>query len=215
MTQPPLSLNQSLVIASHNAGKVKEIRGLLAPLNLSIISAGELGLPEPEETGSTFLENSQLKALAIAQASGKMALSDDSGLCVKALDGAPGIYSGRWAQRTPDGSRDFKYAFEKIFEALHDKGAHPPYRAQMVCVLSLADPTGSVRSFEGIVKGTLSLPPRGDKGFGYDPIFTPDGYDQTFAQDPDLKTKLSHRQRAFDLFLKDFRGESMTTPYFQ
>lgn len=204
MTQLLSPDQKSLVIASHNAGKINEIRSLLAPLGLTILSAGELGLPEPEETGNTFQENSQLKALAIAQASGKMALSDDSGLCVDALDGAPGVYSGRWAQQTPDGPRDFNYAFEKLFEALNNKEVLPPYRAKMVCVLSLAEPTGSVRSFEGVVEGTLSLPARGNKGFGYDPIFTPQGYDQTFAQAPDLKASLSHRQRAFDLFLQDF-----------
>lgn len=204
MTQLSIPQDKMLVIASHNAGKVKEIQVLLASLNLNILSAGELGIPEPVETGSTFIENSQLKAIAIARTSGKLALADDSGLCVDALDGAPGIYSGRWAEKTPGGHRDFNYAFEKLFKALSNKQALAPYRAKMICVLSLADPQGNTQSYEGIVEGTLSLPPRGENGFGYDPIFTPDGYNDTFAQDPTLKARISHRQRAFEIFVKSF-----------
>ncbi len=205
-TKVDLNPGDTLIIASHNAGKVREIASLLEPLKLNILSAGELGIEEPEETGTTFVENSQLKARAIAHASGKLALADDSGMYVDALNGEPGIYAGRWAEITPGGPRDFKFAFKRIFDALVEVKAEAPYRAKMVCVLSLADPQGNVQSYEGIIEGELSLPPRGDHGFGYDPIFTPDGHAQTFAQmGPILKHQISHRKRAFDLFLKNFK----------
>lgn len=191
-----------LVIASHNEGKVKEFRELLAPFGFAVKSAGELNLPEPEETGATFEDNAELKAKAAARASGLLSLADDSGLAVPALDGAPGIYSARWAGET----KDFNAAMERVAAELKDRGHEPTgMKAYFVCVLSLAYPTdattdmrGEVRTLRGEVHGTLSFPPRGGKGFGYDPIFMPDGYAQTFGQmNPDIKNRMSHRAVAF------------------
>jgi XTP/dITP diphosphohydrolase len=169
-----------LVIASHNPGKVQEILDLLGPYGFEIYSAAELGLPEPEETGSTFEANAVLKAGAAAEASGLPALADDSGLAVDALGGDPGIYSARWAG--PD--KDFAHAMRRIEERLGEANAKTPSerRAHFISVLALALPDGSVQAFEGRVDGTLVWPPRGDRGFGYDPIFLPDGHDRTFGE---------------------------------
>jgi len=191
-----------LVVASHNAGKVREIGALLAPLGIETVSAGDLGLPEPEETGLTFQANAELKARAAADASGFLALADDSGLCVTALDGDPGIYSARWAGPT----KDFGLAMEKVEQALKETGSDDR-SAAFICGLALATPNGDMDYFEGRVAGTLVWPPRGDKGFGYDPVFVADGYDITFAEmDPDAKHAISHRADAFrqltDVFLK-------------
>ncbi|MGB0719985.1 MAG: RdgB/HAM1 family non-canonical purine NTP pyrophosphatase [Bdellovibrionales bacterium] len=183
-----------LVIATHNAGKAREISDLLKPYVARFYTAGDLGLSEPEETASTFTGNAELKALAAAKASGKPALADDSGLAVAALNGEPGIYSARWAVQ-PDGSRDFAAAMRKVEDALGDVQDRS---AAFICVLSLAWPDGHVESFEGRVDGALEFPPRGDKGFGYDPIFVPKGYDLTFAQmEPEAKHAISHRADAF------------------
>ena len=183
-----------LVIASHNAGKVREIADLLGPHGINPVSAGELGLDEPEETGTTFIANAELKAVAAAKASGLPALADDSGLCVDALGGDPGIYSARWAGPT----KDFTIAMAKVNAALDAKGADASRAAHFICALSLAWPDGHVESFEGRVDGTLVWPPRGDKGFGYDPIFQPVGHSISFAEmDPAAKHAMSHRADAF------------------
>lgn len=184
-----------LVIASHNQGKVREIRDLLAPFGIEPVSAGELDLPEPDETGSTFAENARIKALASATASGLPALADDSGLCVDALGGDPGIYSARWAGP----GKDFAVAMEKVTKALDGKNvAQPDRTAHFVCALCLAWPDGHTEVFEGRVDGTLVWPMRGSKGFGYDPIFQPDGFDITFGEmEPAAKHAMSHRARAF------------------
>ena len=198
-------VTEKLVIASHNQGKVREINDLVRPFGMSAISAGELGLPEPEETGSTFIANAELKALGAAQESGLPALADDSGLAVDALGGNPGIYSARWAV-TPDGTRDFNFAMEKVEQAL---AAIPdaPRSARFVCALTLAWPDGHMESFEGKVEGSLVWPPRGDKGFGYDPIFLPIGGDLTFAEiDPIAKHAMSHRADAFAQLVKACLG---------
>ena len=180
-----------LVIASHNVGKVREIGDLVRPFKVTVRSAAELGLPEPEETGKTFRENAELKAKAAAGATGLPALADDSGLSVDALGGEPGIYSARWAG--PE--RDFGIAMETVernLEGQRDRRAH------FVCVLSLAWPDGHCESFEGRVAGTLVWPPRGTRGFGYDPMFTPEGYEITFGEmDPEHKHAISHRADAF------------------
>lgn len=180
-----------LVIASHNAGKVAEIADLLAGRGVAVVSAGELGLPEPEETGETFADNARLKALAAAQGSGLPALADDSGLCVHGLDDAPGIYSARWAGP----GKDFSHAMERVRVALGDNADRS---AHFICVLALAWPDGHCDVLEGRVDGVLTFPPRGDKGFGYDPIFVPVGDARTFAEmDPAEKHGMSHRARAF------------------
>ena len=188
-----------LVIASHNAGKVIEIQHLLLPYHIEAVSAGTLGLPEPEETGTTFAANAELKAHASASGSGLPALADDSGLEVAALDGAPGIHSARWAGEP----RDFARAMELIEEKLKAAGATTPEarRANFTCALTLAWPDGHHETFEGRVFGQLIWPPRGNEGFGYDPMFVPDGHAQTFAEmEPDAKHAISHRARAFDAF---------------
>lgn len=180
-----------LVLASHNAGKVREIAALLTPFGAEVVSAGELDLPEPEETGVSFVENARIKAHAAARAAELPALADDSGLSVHALDGAPGIYSARWAG--PD--RDFRVAMEKVRRELGDADDR---RAHFVCALCLAWPDGEEVVVEGTVHGTLTWPPRGEHGFGYDPIFIPDGYDITFGEmDPAEKDSISHRADAF------------------
>lgn len=194
---------QDLVLATHNAGKVREISELLKPYVETFYSAGDLDLPEPEETGSTFQENAELKALASAMASGKPALADDSGLAVKALNGDPGIYSARWAYMDDSGAgeRDFNLAMRKVHEALErvvEQGSAEDRSAAFICVLSLAWPDGHVESFEGRVEGRIVWPARGDTGFGYDPIFQPLGYSKTFAEiDPAEKQNISHRANAF------------------
>jgi non-canonical purine NTP pyrophosphatase (RdgB/HAM1 family) len=180
-----------LVVASHNAGKVREIADLLAPFAIDIVSAAELNLPEPEETGDTFTANALLKAEEAVQGSGLPALADDSGLAVEALDGAPGLYSARWAG--PE--RDFQMAMALVQEKL---GQTPNRRAYFISVLALAWPDGHTECFEGRVHGDLIWPPRGDKGFGYDPMFLLDGYDMTFGEmNYDEKQSISHRAVAF------------------
>ncbi len=187
-----------LVVASHNAGKVREIKALLGPHGIEAISAGSLGLAEPEETGTTFAANAQLKALAAAKAGRHAALADDSGLCVDALDGAPGIYSARWAGPT----KDFRIAMTRIHDELRHKGLSGS-AAKFVCALCVALPSGEQQTFEGEVHGHLTFPPRGRNGFGYDPIFVADGMDQTFAEiDPAQKHAMSHRAKAFEKLLR-------------
>jgi XTP/dITP diphosphohydrolase len=196
-----------LVIATHNAGKLREFDELLRPFGLTLLGAAALGLEEPEETGSTFRDNAVLKARAAAQASGLVALSDDSGLCVEALEGAPGIYSARWAGST----KDFGAGMARVERELRARAAPPPWRAAFVSVLALAWPDGADETFEGRVDGTLVFPPRGTAGFGYDPIFRPDGHNRTFGEmraeekhgvPPDGSLALSHRARAFQKFAR-------------
>ena len=190
-------LTGRIVVASHNAGKVREIGELLAPLGLNVVSAGELGLPEPEETEATFIGNAELKARAAASASGLPALADDSGLEVFALDRAPGVYSARWAGL----DKDFKAAMARVWRELQESGASD-FSARFVCALSLAQPNGAVESFEGEARGRIVWPARGDKGFGYDPIFVPEGHDKTFGEmSHDEKLPLTHRARAFEKLL--------------
>ena len=180
-----------LILASHNQGKVRELNDLLAPFNAEVISAGALDLPEPEETGLSFIANAELKALAAAMGANMIALSDDSGLCVDGLNGDPGIYSARWAGPT----KDFGLAMKKIQNALGD---NPNRNARFVAALTLAWPDGHCETFEGKVLGRLTFPPRGAHGFGYDPIFIPDGHDITFGEmDPAKKHEMSHRADAF------------------
>jgi XTP/dITP diphosphohydrolase len=180
-----------LVIASHNKGKVVEIRDLLKPLAIDVVSAAELDLAEPEETGSSFVANAELKARAAAGASGLPALADDSGLVVDALGGEPGTFSARWAGP----KRDFRIAMERVERELNGNGNR---RAHFTAVLSLCWPDGHCESFEGRVSGKLTWPPRGERGFGYDPIFIPDGHDITFGEmDPAKKHTISHRADAF------------------
>jgi len=184
----------TLVVASHNEGKVREIAELFAPFKIEVKSAASLDLPEPDETGDSFAANARLKALAAAKAAGLPAIADDSGLEVKALGGDPGIFSARWG----GAEKDFGLAMERVEEALAASGV-TDRRANFICALALAQPDGSVATTVGKVFGTLVWPPRGSKGFGYDPIFVPDGYEQTFGEmDPDQKNALSHRMRAFE-----------------
>ena len=196
-------LTDLVVIATHNPGKLREMRELLAPYGIATQSADELGLPDPEETGTTFAENARIKAVAAARASGKPAFADDSGLVVDALDGEPGIHSARWAG--PD--KDFRVAMNRIQTLLIERGATTPEQrhAHFIAALCLAWPDGHVEVFEGRVDGVAVWPPRGDKGFGYDPLFRPNGFDTTFGQmSPEEKhglppqgQGLSHRARAF------------------
>ena len=190
-----------LIVASHNKGKLVEIAELLTRFEVETLGADALGLPEPEETGTTFIANAELKALAAATAAGLPALADDSGLAVDALEGAPGIYSARWAE-TANG-RDFDFAMHKIEMALHQKSEGQetpvPRTARFICALSLAWPDGHVDSFEGKVEGSLVWPMRGKNGFGYDPIFLPLGGDMTFGEmEQALKHAMSHRADAFE-----------------
>jgi len=183
-----------VVVASHNPGKVREIHDLVAPYGLAAVSAAELDLPEPEETGLTFKANAELKALAAAKSANLPALSDDSGLEVEVLDGAPGIYSARWAGP----GKDFALAMDKVAERLEETGSEDP-AAWFTCALAVAWPNGGPAVVvQGEVHGTLTFPPRGDRGFGYDPIFVPQGRAQTFGEmDPAEKDAISHRDRAF------------------
>ena len=196
-------LTGSVVIATHNPGKLAEMRELLAPYNIAATSAAELNLPEPEETGTTFAANARIKAMAAAKATGQAAFADDSGLCVDALRGDPGIYSARWAG--PD--KDFRGAMNRIQTLLVEKGATAPEqrRAHFIAALCLAWPDGHVEEVEGRVDGRIVWPPLGNKGFGYDPLFLPDGHDRTFGEMtadekhglPPKGMGLSHRARAF------------------
>lgn len=191
----PLKLEPGarLVAATHNPGKARELAALMEG-RFEVVAASSLGLAEPDETETTFAGNAILKARAAANASGLIAMADDSGLSVRALDGAPGIYSARWAG--PD--KDFAMAMAKVEERLNEAGAED-VAAWFTCALAVAWPAGPAVVVEGRVDGTLSFPPRGGKGFGYDPIFIPEGYSQTFGElDPKLKDGLSHRARAFE-----------------
>lgn len=183
-----------LVIASHNAGKVREIGELLAPYGIETVSAAELDLPEPEETGTTFIANAELKAMQAADLSGLPALADDSGLCVEALNGDPGIFSARWAGPT----KDFDMAMRLVWDNMQAKGPDVGRDAHFVCALALAWPDGHVEVFEGRVDGTIVWPPRGANGFGYDAMFQPNGHDLSFGEmDPVKKHGMSHRADAF------------------
>ncbi|QZH74822.1 MAG: RdgB/HAM1 family non-canonical purine NTP pyrophosphatase [Erythrobacter sp.] len=196
-----------LVIATHNAGKLKEISALLAPYRLDCLSAGSLGLPEPAETGKTFVENALIKARAAAEASGLPALADDSGLSVAALDGRPGVYTADWAARQWfEGApgRDWYMAMGKVEGMLHAIGPDVPRDAWFSCVLALAWPDGEHAIYEGRVDGTLTWPPRGEMGFGYDPVFIPAGSALTFAEiPPQEKHAVSHRADAFAKLVAD------------
>jgi len=213
VTSPPRrALPKRIVAATHNPGKLREIRELLAPYGFEAAGAAELGLREPEETGLTFRDNAALKAQAAARSSGLPALADDSGLCVEALDGAPGVYSARWAG---GGTGDFKTAMACVERELVAAGAPRPWRAHFISVLALAWPDGETETFEGRVDGDLVFPPRGTKGFGYDPIFRPGGHDRTFGEmtaeekhglPADGSLALSHRARAFQKLAAAFAG---------
>lgn len=207
-----------IVVATHNAGKLDEIAGLMAPFGFEARSAGELGLSVPEETGSTFEENARIKALAAAEATGLPALADDSGLCVDALGGAPGVHTADWAT-LPDGTRDFRAAMEKLESALREKGAlaDEQRRGRFVAVLCLCFPDGESEYYRGEVEGRLVWPPRGTLGFGYDPVFLPDGHSRTFGEMPAEQKHgwkpgdaeaLSHRARAFQAFARARLGVS-------
>ncbi|MXN50508.1 RdgB/HAM1 family non-canonical purine NTP pyrophosphatase [Shinella sp. AETb1-6] len=203
---------KTIVVASHNAGKIREIEDLIGPFGFSAKSAAELNFEEPDETGTTFEENAAIKALASARASGLPALSDDSGIVIDALDGAPGVYTANWAE-TATGTRDFAMAMEKVEKALAEKGATEAKdrTARFVSVLCLAWPDGHTELFRGEVEGHVVWPPRGTSGFGYDPIFQPEGYATTFGEmsaeekhgwKPGDAAALSHRARAFKIFVE-------------
>lgn len=209
--EPVLKPGDRLVIASHNRGKVAEISDLIAPFGIEVTSAADLNLDEPDETGSTFEENAAIKALAAATVAGLPALADDSGLVIDALGGDPGIHSARWAG--PD--KDFAQAMRLVEESLQDGGAYSPEKrsARFVAVLCLALPDGTTRNWRGEIEGMLVWPPRGDRGFGYDPIFLPEGHSRTFGE---MSTEekhgwrppanpLSHRARAFARFARDLQ----------
>ena len=191
----------SLVIATHNAGKLKEIGSLLEPYGIKCLSAGSLGLPEPAETGTSFVQNALLKARAAAEASGLAALADDSGLSVEALDGRPGVYTADWAQRQwfeGNPGRDWYMAMGKVEGMLQALGADVSRACAFHCVLAIAWPDGESAVYEGTAPGTLTWPPRGTMGFGHDPVFVPLGRKQTFAElDPQEKHRISHRADAF------------------
>jgi XTP/dITP diphosphohydrolase len=201
MNQVHRRLSGKVVAATHNKGKLAEIRDLVEPCGIEVIAAGALGLPEPEETGDTFVANALIKARAASERSGLIALADDSGLCVVGLDGAPGIYSARWAERG-----EFAPAMARIARELEARGAAKPWRAYFISALALAWPDGHVETFEGRVDGELVYPPRGNAGFGYDPMFIPDGHARSFGEmtasekhglPADGSLALSHRARAF------------------
>ena len=207
---PRLKRGEKLLIATHNAGKLAEFRELFTPLGLVLISAADLKLPEPDETGTTFVENARIKAHAAAAASGMVALADDSGLSVDALDGAPGVYTADWAQ-TPNG-RDYQMAMRRVEDQLQARGATSPglRKGAFNATLCLAHPDGRDDLYEGKATGTLVWPPRGDKGFGFDPSFMPDGFDITFGEMPSSakhswapgQVGLSHRAKAFAKFVE-------------
>ena len=191
------AIGPKLVIATHNEGKLREMRELLAPHGIECVSAAELDLPEPEETGVTFVDNAELKARASADLSGLPALADDSGLGVDALHGKPGIHSARWGE-DETGTRDFGRAMERVWREVDAAGPDAGHDAHFVCALSLAWPDGAIESFEGKVHGTLVWPPRGDNGHGYDPMFVAAGDTRTFGEiEPAAKHAVSHRAMAF------------------
>lgn len=205
-----------LIIASHNAGKLREFDDLIGPFGFETQSAGQLGLPEPDETGTTFEENAYIKAFAAAEATGLPALSDDSGMMVDALDGDPGVYTANWAE-LPDGGRDFQMAMGKVEDALQAKGAieAADRNARFVSVICLAWPDGHADYYRGEVEGRIVWPPRGSIGFGFDPVFLPQGYEKTFGEmtaeekhgwKPGDAHALSHRARAFQLFARHALG---------
>lgn len=203
--------SETLVIATHNAGKLKEISALLAPYGMNCVSAGSLGLPEPAETGTTFIENALIKARAAAEGSGLPALADDSGLCVDALGGRPGVYTADWAERQwfeGNPGRDWYMAMGKVEGLLCEQGAEVDRSGRFVCVLAIAWPDGESAVYEGEVHGSLTWPPRGQLGFGYDPVFVRKGDDQTFAEIlPEDKHRISHRADAFaKLVAEQFGG---------
>ena len=194
-----LARGTRLILATHNQGKLKEMRELLAPYGIELVSAAEMGLAEPVETETTFVGNATLKALAAGNGSGLPALSDDSGIEIVALDGAPGVYSADWAGPT----KDFGKAMQAVYEALMERGIGftKPLKANFTSVLCLARPGAQAQCFEGKVFGHIVWPPRGSNGFGYDPMFVPDGHQQTFGElPPDVKHVLSHRARSFETF---------------
>ena len=197
----------TLVIATHNSGKLKEIGALLEPFGVDCISAGSLGLPEPAETGKTFVANALIKAQAAAEASGLPALADDSGLSVAALDGRPGVYTADWAERQwfeGEPGRDWYMAMGKVEGLLQAKGSGTARDCAFHCVLAIAWPDGESETYEGRAPGTLTWPPRGELGFGYDPVFVPEGMDKTFAEiDPAEKHRISHRADAFAKLVAD------------
>ncbi|MFC3208749.1 RdgB/HAM1 family non-canonical purine NTP pyrophosphatase [Aquamicrobium soli] len=209
---------RKIVVASHNEGKLREFADLMGPFGFEAKSAKEYGLPEPDETGTTFEENAYIKAFAAAKATGLPALSDDSGLCIDALDGAPGVYTANWAD-TPDGKRDFAMAMQRAEVAMQEVGATEPDKrsGRFVAVICLAFPDGDAEYYRGEVEGTLVWPPRGELGFGYDPVFLPHGYAKTFGEmtaaekhgwKPGQKDALSHRARAFQKFAAARLGSS-------
>jgi XTP/dITP diphosphohydrolase len=187
-----------LVIATHNPGKLREIAALMEPLGIACVGAEELGLPEPEEIGVTFADNADLKARSAADLSGLPALADDSGLCVDALHGRPGIFSARWAE-DEEGNRDWLRAMQRVWDEIGAAGPEAGHDAHFACALAIAWPNdGQAETFEGRVDGTLVWPPRGERGFGYDPMFVPAGHQQSFGElDPALKHGISHRADAF------------------
>ena len=204
------AIGNKLVIATHNAGKLREIQAMLAPYGIDCLAAGALGLPEPAETGKTFTENGLIKARAAAEASGLTALADDSGLCVSALGGRPGVYTADWADRQwfegPAG-RDWYMAMGKVEGLLSEQGPDVDRSAHFACVLALAWPDGASAVYEGRVTGSLTWPPRGERGFGYDPVFVAEGMSQTFAElDPEQKHRISHRADAFAKLVQDQFG---------
>jgi XTP/dITP diphosphohydrolase len=198
-------VGDTLLVATHNAGKLEEIAALLEPFGVSVVGAAEKGLQEPEETETSFLGNARIKAHAAAKATGLPALSDDSGIEVVDLDGAPGVYTADWAE-TGDG-RNFKMAMNRVHSGLLTAGAEPPWRARFCCTLVLAWPDGHDEVFPGTINGQIVWPMRGDQGHGYDPIFLPDGYSMTFGEmDRWEKNKISHRADAFAKFVKGCFG---------
>ncbi len=195
-----------LVLATHNPGKVREIRALVARFGIEPVSAGELGLGEPAETGTSFIANATIKALASATAANLPALADDSGLCVDALGGAPGVVSADWAE-APGRPRDFGAAMERVWRELTAAGPDAAQTARFVCALVLAWPDGHVQAYEGVCEGSLVWPPRGSRGFGYDPMFVGAGMDETFGEiDPAAKHAISHRADAFRKLVADALG---------
>ena len=205
-------IGDRLVIATHNLGKLREIAALIEPLGIACVGAEELGLPEPEEIGNTFADNADQKAREAADLSGYPALADDSGLSVDALHGLPGIFSARWAEDS-EGRRDWMRAMNRVWTEIGEVGPDASRDAHFACALSLVWPNdGQIESFEGRVDGTLVWPPRGDKGFGYDPMFVPVGHEQTFGEmDPAEKHKISHRAYAFRKLTKALARSSSRT----
>jgi len=210
--------DKKIVVASHNAGKLKEFADLMGPFGLEAKSAREYGLPEPDETGTTFEGNAYIKAFAAAKATGLPALSDDSGLMIDALGGQPGVYTANWAE-TPDGTRDFGIAMQRAEVAMQEVGAVTPAQrtGRFVAVICLAWPDGEAEYFRGEAEGTLVWPPRGESGFGYDPVFLPDGHKRTFGEmtaeekhgwKPGQAEALSHRARAFQKFARAKLGSA-------